>query len=96
LSEGAEDKDNQASETRAPPDLDSDVSSSPIGPQQAGPRVNEDYDERAAEFWGVYAKEAQRYDETLIGTWKEDIGAIIIYVRDLPRTINLSLMCYLP
>lgn len=74
-----EDRDNQASEVHAPPDLpvESDVRSSPIGPQQ--PRENDDFDERAAAFWAVYVKEARGYDEASIGTWKDDMEGIIIF-----------------
>jgi hypothetical protein len=44
-----------------------------------------DFDERAAEFWGVYVKEAQSHDEASIGTWKDDMEGIIIFVRS-PRS----------
>lgn len=76
---GTEDKDNRVSETHAPPDLESDVSSSPIGPQQAEPKENDDFDERAAEFWAVYVREARSHDEASIGTWKDDMEGIIIF-----------------
>jgi hypothetical protein len=88
LREGAEDRDIQAPETPAPPDLESDVRSSPIGPQQAEPRENDDFDERAAEFWGVYVKEARSHDEASIGTWKDDMEGVIIFVRSPPLYAN--------
>jgi len=81
LSEGDEDKDSRTSERHAPPDLQSDVSSSPTGPQLAEPRENDDFDERAAEFWAVYVREARSHDEASIGTWKDDMEGIIIFVR---------------
>ena len=77
----AEDKDNQASETHASPDLEPDVRSSPIPPQQVEPTENDDFDERAADFWAVYVKEARSHDEASIGTWKDDMEGIIIFVR---------------
>jgi hypothetical protein len=81
LSEGAEEKDNRASETHDPPGLGSDASSSPAGPQQPEPRESDDFDERAAEFWAVYVREARSHDEASIGTWKDDMEGIIIFVR---------------
>jgi hypothetical protein len=86
LYEGAEDKDIQASETPAPPGLASDVNSSTIVPQQAEPRENDDFDDRAAEFWAVYVREARSHDEASIGTWKDDMEGVIIFVRTPPST----------
>ncbi len=84
--EGAEDKDNQAPETPATPNLESDVSSSPTDPQQVVPKENDDFDERAAEFWAVYVKEARSHDDASIGTWKDDMEGVIIFVRSQPST----------
>ena len=106
MSEGAEDKGNRASETRAPSDLDPDDTSSLIGPfigpQQAEPAEPEpteidDFDERAAEFWTVYVKEAQNHDTASIGTWKDDMEGVIIFVRSPPSThaCKSILMCCL-
>lgn len=52
-----------------------------MGPQQTEPRENDDFDERAAEFWAVYVREARSHDEASIGTWKDDMEGIIIFVR---------------
>ena len=44
-------------------------------------RKDEDFDDRAAEFWSVYVNEAQSHDDALIGTWKDDMETILIFVR---------------
>jgi hypothetical protein len=93
LSEGIEDKDNRASETHGPPDMESDVSSSPTRSQQ--PRENDDFDERSAEFWAVYVREARSHDEASIGTWKDDMEGIIIFVRFQYELVNNS-SCAVP
>ena len=75
------DKGDQASENHASPDQESDVGSLLMVPQQAEPRKDDDFDERAADFWAVYVKEARSHDEASIGTWKDDMEGIIIFVR---------------
>jgi hypothetical protein len=67
----------------APPTLPP-AGSRPGGGPPGPPRPrdeNGDFDDRAAEFWSVYVKEAQRHDDALIGTWKEDMEGVIIFVR---------------
>jgi Family of unknown function (DUF6535) len=81
----------------ADPDLPPDPPGSGPGVPPDAPELG-DFDDRAAEFWSVYVKEAQRHDEALIGTWKEDMEGVIIFVRSfLPLYIaNLFLMCCPP
>ena len=73
--------------------MESDVSSSPTRSQQ--PRENDDFDERAAEFWAVYVREARSHDEASIGTWKDDMEGIIIFVRFQYEPVNNS-SCAVP
>jgi Family of unknown function (DUF6535) len=69
----------------------------PVGPESdvsspSGSRDG-DFDDWAAEFWSVYADEAQRYDEAVIGTWKEDMEAVIIFVRYPSPTLSTHSSC---
>jgi hypothetical protein len=68
----------------------SDARNSTIEPQE-GQSGDDDFDDRAAQFWSVYAKEAQRNDEALIGTWKDDMEGVLFFVRFL-----LSIYAYKP
>jgi Family of unknown function (DUF6535) len=70
--------------TEPSPGPDPDPPPDPPGtpPDAPQPELG-DFDDRAAEFWSVYVKEAQRHDEALIGTWKEDMEGVIIFVRSL-------------
>ncbi|KAI0278664.1 hypothetical protein BC826DRAFT_876869, partial [Russula brevipes] len=52
------------------------------------PSENEDFDERAAEFWSVYVKEARSHDEALIGTWKDDMEGVIIFAGLYSATLT--------
>jgi len=60
----------------------SDARNSTIGPHE-GQSGDDDFDDRAAQFWAVYVKEARGHDEALIGTWKDDMEGVIIFVRFL-------------
>ena len=60
----------------------SDAHNSSIGPNE-GQGGDSDFDDRAAHFWAVYVKEARGHDEALIGTWKDDMEGVIIFVRFL-------------
>ncbi|KAH9993097.1 hypothetical protein BJV77DRAFT_944668 [Russula vinacea] len=66
----------------------------PPDPPGSGPGVPPDapelgdFDDRAAEFWSVYVKEAQRHDEALIGTWKEDMEGVIIFAGLYSATLT--------
>lgn len=87
MPQGAEEKD--AHQTTGPPG----------GPGPDSPpyyRPNEgDFDDRAAEFWSVYTKEAQRHDGALIGSWKDDMEAVIIFVRFCFLRTNTSVDLFL-
>ena len=91
LSEGAEDtnsntipEDPERPAPPPPPGPESNASSPQH--QQTEPSASDDFDERAAEFWRVYANEAQNYDEASIGTWRADMKGIIIFVSSPPTT----------
>jgi hypothetical protein len=75
MPQGAQDKARDKDITAPPP------GPGPGDPPHVEPSEDGDFDDRAAEFWSVYVKEAQRHDEALIGTWKEDMEAVIIFVR---------------
>jgi Family of unknown function (DUF6535) len=64
-----------------------------------GSSQDEDFGDRAAEFWSVYVNEAQSHDDALIGTWKDDMEAILLFVRSplilppySPRAISLFII----
>jgi hypothetical protein len=40
-------------------------------------------DSGPVKFWKLYESEADKHDSILTGTWKEDTGAIVIFVRPL-------------
>ena len=76
-----EDKDDQASESHGSPGLEPNVGSSPSAPQKAELQESDDFGERAADFWAVYAKEARRHDEASTERRKEDMDGVLIFVR---------------
>ncbi|KAJ7657716.1 hypothetical protein DFH06DRAFT_453379 [Mycena polygramma] len=43
------------------------------------PAVNHDEDGAAAKLWAVYAAEAEKYDGSLVETWKSDMEGLLIF-----------------
>ena len=91
----SEDNDHRASETHTPPDLGFDDSRSAIVPEQAEPWESDDFDERAADFWAIYAKDARSNDEITTERLKEDMDGILIFVcfQSSMHACSNSLMC---
>jgi Family of unknown function (DUF6535) len=54
-----------------------DLSPSPEEP----PKQRQDFDEDANDLWSLYGKEAKSHDEEWIKVLKEDMDAILIFVR---------------
>jgi hypothetical protein len=78
-----EHKDIEPFVTFPPPEgPGSNARNSTTGPHE-GQSGDDDFDDRAAQFWAVYVKEARGHDEALIGTWKDDMEGVIIFVRFL-------------
>ncbi|KAJ6460862.1 hypothetical protein DFH09DRAFT_1348241 [Mycena vulgaris] len=62
----------------------SSVNNDHVKPDETGPRVVEMVDDpseeaAAAKLWAVYVSEADKYDKTLVESWKSDMEGILIF-----------------
>jgi hypothetical protein len=53
--------------------------------------VAEDFDDSANALWSLYEKEARSHDEATVGTTKDDMEGVLIFVRS--HTLALTRAC---
>ncbi|KAJ6542880.1 hypothetical protein B0H19DRAFT_1310917 [Mycena capillaripes] len=51
--------------------------------RKQGAGNNHDEDAAAAKLWAVYVSEAEKYDRSLVETWKSDMEGLLIFVGNL-------------
>lgn len=51
-----------------------------------------DYNDPSGKIWSIYAKEAKKFDDALVESWKGDMDGILIFVRRIWR--NLPSVCF--
>jgi hypothetical protein len=49
--------------------------------------VVEDFDDSANALWSLYEKEAKSHDEATVGTVKDDMDGVLIFVRSHTLTL---------
>ncbi|KAJ7657761.1 hypothetical protein DFH06DRAFT_1408772 [Mycena polygramma] len=63
--------------------IDRRLPSSPMTNLEKGQRrkrdINHDEDAAAAKLWAVYVSEAEKYDRSLVETWKSDMEGLLIF-----------------
>jgi hypothetical protein len=51
--------------------------------------TDHDDEAAAAKLWAVYVSEAEKYDKSLVESWKSDMEGLLIFVSDLIPMVTI-------